>query len=38
MKNISERISLFCTAVHAYEIEETLTFVKNGTELSTYQK
>ena len=30
LKNLSERISLFCTAVHAYEIEETLTFVKEG--------
>ena len=30
MKNLSERISVFCSAVHAYEIQETLTFVKDG--------
>jgi len=30
MKNLSDRISVFCSAVHAYEIQETLTFVKDG--------
>jgi hypothetical protein len=34
LKKISERISVFCSAVHAYEISETLTFVKEGKELS----
>lgn len=27
---LSDRISVFCSAVHAYEISETLTFVKEG--------
>ncbi len=34
MEKLSDRISVFCSAVHAYEIEETLTFVKEGKELS----
>ena len=34
VKNLSDRISIFCSAVHAYEIEETLTFVKEGKQLS----
>lgn len=34
VKNLSDRISNFCSAVHAYEIEETLTFVKEGKQLS----
>lgn len=38
LKKLSDRIAMFCSAVHAYEIEETLTFVKNGKELTTYQK
>jgi hypothetical protein len=38
LKILSDRIAIFCSAVHAYEIEETLTFVKNGKELSSYQK
>jgi hypothetical protein len=38
VKNLSDRISIFCSAVHAYEIAETLTYVKNGEELSHYQK
>ncbi len=33
IKNISDRISVFCSAVHAYEIYETLTFVKEGKKL-----
>lgn len=36
VQNLSERLSLFCSAVHAYEIDETLTFVKNGKEFSHY--
>ncbi len=38
IKQISDRLSLFCSAIHAYEIDETLTFVKNGKKLSQYQK
>jgi hypothetical protein len=34
VKKLSDRISIFCSAVHAYEIYETLTFVKEGKELS----
>ena len=30
IKKLSERIAVFCSAVHAYEIAETITFVKNG--------
>ena len=33
IKKYSDRIATFCSAVHAYEIEETLTFVKDGIEL-----
>ncbi|MDZ7650726.1 MAG: strictosidine synthase [Cytophagales bacterium] len=33
LKNISGRLSLFCSAIHAYEIDETLTFVKDGKQL-----
>ena len=33
IKKISDRISVFCSAVHAYEIYETLTFVKEGKKL-----
>jgi hypothetical protein len=38
IKKMSERISVFCSAVHAYDIFETITFVKNGTKLTEYQK
>jgi hypothetical protein len=38
IKNISERLSLFCEAIHAYEIHETLTFVKDGVQLPHYIK
>ena len=34
VQKLSDRISIFCSAVHAYEISETLTFVKDGKELS----
>ena len=34
VKKLSDRIAIFCSAVHAYEISETLTFVKEGKELS----
>lgn len=33
IKKLSDRISVFCSAVHAYEIHETLTFVKDGKPL-----
>lgn len=38
VKNLSDRIAVFCSAVHAYEIQETLTFVKEGVILPNYQK
>jgi hypothetical protein len=34
VKILSDRISIFCSAVHAYEISEALTFVKDGKEFS----
>jgi hypothetical protein len=37
-KKLAERIAVFCSAVHAYEISETLTFVKNAEILPSYQK
>jgi hypothetical protein len=30
LKKLSDRIAVFCSAVHAYEISEILTFVKEG--------
>lgn len=33
IKNLSVRISIFCSVVHAYEISETITFVKNGKHI-----
>jgi hypothetical protein len=30
VKKLSERIAIFCSAVHAYNIFETITFVKDG--------
>jgi hypothetical protein len=38
IKNISDRLSLFCSAIHAYEIDETLTFVKDGKRLAPFLK
>ncbi|MES2284075.1 MAG: strictosidine synthase [Bacteroidota bacterium] len=38
IKKLSDRLSVFCSAVHAYDIFETLTFVKDGKELTNYQK
>lgn len=38
VKKLSERLSLFCAAVHAYEIEKTLTYVSEGQELPHYQE
>jgi len=34
IKKLSERISVFCSAVDAYQIFETITFVKEGNKLS----
>lgn len=34
LKKLSERISIYCEAVHAYEIFETLTFVKDGKKIN----
>lgn len=33
IKKLSQRISIYCTAVHAYDIFETITFVKDGNKL-----
>lgn len=33
VKKLSERIATFCSAVHAYKIFETITFVKDGKEI-----
>jgi hypothetical protein len=38
VKKLSERLSAFCSAVHAYDIEHTLTYVSNGKELSHYRE
>ncbi|MEY8761041.1 hypothetical protein [Chryseobacterium tongliaoense] len=38
VKKLSDRIALFCSAAHAYEIQETFTFVKGGKKLAEYQK
>ena len=31
---LSERISIFCSAVHAYDVAETITFVKDGKKIN----
>lgn len=33
IKKLSERMAVFCSAVHAYEIAETITFVKDGKHI-----
>ena len=33
VKKLSDRIAIFCSAVHAYDVQETLTFVKEGKVL-----
>ncbi|MBP6022334.1 hypothetical protein [Ferruginibacter sp.] len=33
IRKLSERIAAFCSAVHAYEIAETITFVKEGKQI-----
>lgn len=33
IKKLSERIATYCSAVHAYEIAETITFVKDGKHI-----
>ena len=34
VKELSDRIAIFCSTVHAYEISETITFVKDGKQLA----
>jgi hypothetical protein len=34
VKKLSERIAVYCSAVHAYEIFETITFVKEGKKIN----
>lgn len=34
IKQLSERISIFCSAVHAYDVAETITFVKDGKKIN----
>jgi len=38
VKNLSERSSIFWSAVHACKIQQTLTYVIGGTELSHFQE
>lgn len=38
LKKLSDRIAVFCSAVHAYEIQETLTYIKDGVILPNYEK
>lgn len=38
VKKLADRLAIFCSAVHAYEIAETLTFVKDGRQLPHYEK
>lgn len=38
VKKMSDRLSVFCSAVHAYKVQETLTFVANGKELSLFSE
>lgn len=33
-KKLSERIATYCSAVHAYDIFETITFVKDGKKIN----
>jgi len=33
VKKLSERIAVFCSAVHGYEIAETITYVKDGKQI-----
>lgn len=34
VKKLSDRLSVFCSAVHAYEVDETITYIKDGKRLS----
>ena len=38
VKKLSERLAVFCSAVHASEIQQTWTYVIGGKELSHYQE
>ncbi|WP_281309932.1 hypothetical protein [Flavobacterium flavigenum] len=33
IEKLSERISIYCSAAHAYEVYETITFVKDGKQI-----
>lgn len=33
IKKLSERIAIYCSAVHAYEVAETITYVKEGKKI-----
>ena len=33
IKNLSSKIAMYCSAVNAYEIAETITFVKDGKKI-----
>ena len=34
LKKLSERLGMFCSAIHAYQVSETITFVKDGKIVS----
>ncbi|WP_341908389.1 hypothetical protein [Fluviicola taffensis] len=34
IKKLSERIRIYCSAIHAYSIQETITFVKEGKKMT----
>ncbi|MBD3903288.1 hypothetical protein NAL32_02765 [Chryseobacterium sp. Ch-15] len=38
LKKLSEKLAIYCSAIHAYEILETLTFVENGKKLAVAHK
>ena len=38
VSKLSTRLARFASAVHAYEVSEALTYVKNGEILPAYQK
>ncbi|SIS86415.1 strictosidine synthase [Chryseobacterium gambrini] len=37
LKKISKRLSLFCSAIHAYEVKETLIFVEDGKRILLFK-
>jgi hypothetical protein len=38
VSKLSAKLPSFVSAIHAYEMPEALTFVKNGNALSQYEK